>query len=249
MKRELYYKTGKDFQKKCFKEKLKYRIIAVIAIIITSSICIALLLKKETAIIGIIGILTIPEAIAIYFLRKIRSIEKYEKKQIDFFNNQIIKSEQEEIIKSIELYDEIEEAYKFNKKYLLTKNEYNFYKKLKIVAEETNKTILAKIRLADLIEPTTIHSPKEQYALFQKIKAKHIDFAICNPENLFPEIIIELNDKSHINEKRVERDLFVENALNSAGYKILFLNSEYEIETKLKPLIVGGVENCTKSRL
>ena len=41
----------------------------------------------------------------------------------------------------------------YRKKYLLTKNEYSFYQKIKPIIQEKNLRVLCKIRLADLIEP------------------------------------------------------------------------------------------------
>lgn len=40
----------------------------------------------------------------------------------------------------------------YRKKYLLTKNEYGFYKNLKEIADKYGYAVLAKIRFADLVE-------------------------------------------------------------------------------------------------
>lgn len=69
--------------------------------------------------------------------------------------------------------------YPFHSKYLLTQNEYNFYSRLKNITEPLNLQILAKIRLADLIEIDNNIQGKEWWALFGKIKSKHIDFCYC----------------------------------------------------------------------
>ena len=98
----------------------------------------------------------------------------------------------------------------YQRKKILTKNEYYFYTKLKEVTNKYNLQILTKIRLADLIEVKTY---------FNKIKAKHIDFAIVDDMKVL--LIIELDDQSHNNIERIERDKFVDDNLTACGYKIV----------------------------
>lgn len=79
--------------------------------------------------------------------------------------------------------------------------------------------ILAKIRLADLIEINDDIKGKEWWALFGKIKSKHIDFAIS--DNMRIVALIELDDYSHQRSDRQKRDEFVNNALSTAGYNVI----------------------------
>lgn len=103
---------------------------------------------------------------------------------------------------------------------VLTKREYDFYKKLKPLADECGLNIYTKIRLADLIEP----KPKSENPLwmecFNKIKAKHIDFALADDDtNII--VLIELDDRSHERPDRIERDDFVNAVLKNTGYTLL----------------------------
>lgn len=106
----------------------------------------------------------------------------------------------------------------YQKKYLLTRNEYYFYKKLQTYTEKHNLQILAKIRLADLIEVKKGLSNSDWNRYFSKIKSKHIDFAIV--DNMKILCLIELDDSTHNQNDRKERDLFVNSALSQAGYKV-----------------------------
>ncbi len=130
-----------------------------------------------------------------------------------------------------------DEKLPYRKKYLLTKNEYSFYKSLKDVADKLNLTVLAKVRLADLVEVNAEVEIKEKLKYFAKIKAKHIDFALCNKENLYPELLIELNDNSHKEDKRAERDDFVSRVLEKTGYKLLFVYGTGDLEQKIFEII------------
>lgn len=108
----------------------------------------------------------------------------------------------------------------YKKKYLLTKNEYSFFQKLKPIAKSNELNVLCKIRLADLIEPVKKGDKKEWYSAFNKIKSKHIDFALVT-ENMQIELLIELMDNSHLKSARAERDVFVNSALEQAGYTVV----------------------------
>ena len=127
------------------------------------------------------------------------------------------------LIKNIKLKEKRNPQYK--KKYLLTKNELEFYKKLKEFADNNNLQILSKIRLADIVEPKQNKNRSEWYSDFGKIKAKHIDFALCNKDNLYILCLIELDDNSHNTKERKERDKFVDEIFESV--KIPIVHTKY----------------------
>ncbi|WP_024862041.1 DUF2726 domain-containing protein [Ruminococcus flavefaciens] len=118
----------------------------------------------------------------------------------------------------------------YKKKYILTKNEYYFYNNLKEIIAPLNLQILAKIRLADLIEVDTNKAGKEFMKYFGKIKSKHIDFAIV--DNMKVIMLLELDDNSHNKEDRKERDSFVNNALLTVGYTVVRTNGNLDIIKK-----------------
>ena len=108
----------------------------------------------------------------------------------------------------------------YRKKLLLTKNEWNFYKKLKPVTDKYGYGIIAKVRLADLIEVDT-DKTKEFGRFFPKISSKHIDFALINPDNMEVLFLIELDDRSHDLPARKERDDFVNKVCEKTGYHLI----------------------------
>ncbi len=135
--------------------------------------------------------------------------EKNQKADIEE-NDDNIENEKEDII-----------PYKF--KYLLTKSEWSFYKKLKEVTDKRNLHILAKVRLADLVEVEKWVSEGGFKKYFSKIKSKHVDFVLCNPDNLAVKAIIELEDGTHHNSpERARRDDFVDKVLKKCGYPVIY---------------------------
>lgn len=123
----------------------------------------------------------------------------------------------------------------YKKKLLLTKNEWFFYKGLKPVADELGFTVLAKVRLADLVE-VDVKDNKEFMKYFNKINKKHVDFILAKPENLQIVLLIELDDSSH-NLKQKERDEFIEAVYNQTGYKLLRVKGAIDIKQRIENIL------------
>lgn len=119
---------------------------------------------------------------------------------------------------SREELQEIDYTTAYQSRYLLTKNEWYQYKKLKEIADAKGYVICPKVRLLDIIEPRK--GAKKYKTLFYKIQAKHVDFLICD-RDMHIRAIIELDDNSHDEQERKERDAFVTLILQSVGYKVI----------------------------
>lgn len=92
----------------------------------------------------------------------------------------------------------------YKSKYLLSPNEYKFYKELKKFTDENSLLICPKVGLKDLFDVT---DTKNKMTYFNKVKQKHIDFLVCD-STLKPKYAVELDDKSHEKEKSKESDDF-----------------------------------------
>lgn len=114
--------------------------------------------------------------------------------------------------------EEIDYSQAYQRKYLLTKNEWHEYKKLKELAAGKGLQVCPKIRLYDLIEP---RKNREDYKVLKwKIQAKHVDFVLAD-KDLYIKAIVELDDGSHDTQARQERDIFVDQILTACGYKVI----------------------------
>lgn len=125
----------------------------------------------------------------------------------------------------------------YRKKNVLTNNEMLFYKNLKNIAKYLNLIVLVKVRLADLIDVAKYKNNKEYYTYFGKIKSKHIDFALANPEDLEIRLIIELDDYTHNFKKNRENDEFKNNVLKETGYKLLRVYNADNLEKKINRIL------------
>lgn len=79
--------------------------------------------------------------------------------------------------------------------------------------------IFTQVQLSKLIYPRAGIPKWQTYQ--NKIDRKSVDFVLCHPTTLKPQLIIELDDKSHTREDRKERDDFVNNALKAVGIPLL----------------------------
>lgn len=123
------------------------------------------------------------------------------------------------------------------RKNLMTKNEWSFYKQLKPVADELNLSVLCKTRVADLVDIEKGLTKSEWQTAFNRINKKHIDFILCKPENLYPILLIELDDSSHDTEPRKQRDEFIEKVLDKAGYKLLRTRGTANLKENIEEII------------
>lgn len=128
-------------------------------------------------------------------------------------------------------------AYKkdFEKKeYLLTPTELKFYKLLKTITDELNYTLFTQIALYEIVNC-------KNFKNFNKIKSKSIDFVITE-KNCKIKLCIELDDKTHNANKRIERDNFINNMFKELDIKLLripvqnFYNLE-ELKQKIQESI------------
>jgi hypothetical protein len=77
--------------------------------------------------------------------------------------------------------------------------------------------VLGKIRLADILSPSKGLSRSGWQKAFNRIAAKHVDFALCAKDDLSLLCAIELDDNSHKKSERKSRDDFLEKALSAAA--------------------------------
>lgn len=102
--------------------------------------------------------------------------------------------------------------------------------------------LLAKVRISDLLY---VVQRKRNYKFVNQIDRKHVDFVLCDPKNMQPALAIELDDSSHAQKKRVERDQLVDEAFKVAGLPLLRVQArksyvESEIAEEIERALVGA---------
>jgi len=98
---------------------------------------------------------------------------------------------------------------------LFTQAELKFLEVLEDVVDD-EYYIYGQVRLADVIEVRSGLDRKSWGRAFAKIRAKHLDFVLCDPEDHSIHCAIELDDSSHERKDRKKRDHFLNLAMAAA---------------------------------
>lgn len=125
------------------------------------------------------------------------------------------------------------EEFPYIKTYLLTKNEWAFYKAIKPIAAKYKLHIIAKVRIADLVSVKPGLNRKAYFAAFSKINCKHFDFLLCNPANMAVKAAIELDDSSHDKIDRQQRDYFVNKLCETVKLPLIRVTDSNDFEEKM----------------
>ena len=102
----------------------------------------------------------------------------------------------------------------------LSPAEFSFYRVL-AAAIGDQVFVAPKVRLSDVF---FVPRGKNSYAHQNRINQKHVHFLLCDRETMKPLAGIELDDSSHRQTKRMERDLLVNRAFEAAGLPLERVN-------------------------
>ena len=99
-----------------------------------------------------------------------------------------------------------------------------------------------QIRLDAILNPAAVGRMR-LYA-FRHINQKSLDFVVCSKTTMQPLFAIELDDKTHKQPKRIERDREVERILHGAGIPLIRIENRGRFDPKeLVELIHRGFRN------
>jgi hypothetical protein len=106
--------------------------------------------------------------------------------------------------------------------------------------------VFGKVRIADVVAMKRGLSASNRQSAFNRINAKHFDFLLCNKDDLAVVCAIELNDKSHQKESRLQRDAFVVELCDIIGLPLVQVPAKrlYSVQE-----IRTSILNVTQKRL
>jgi len=81
--------------------------------------------------------------------------------------------------------------------------------------------VFGKVRLADILQPRYGLARSQWRKAFNRISSKHLDFVLCKRDDLSIVCALELNDKSHQQIERQNRDQFLKQACDTAHVPLL----------------------------
>lgn len=123
-----------------------------------------------------------------------------------------------------------------SKSSVLTNNEFNSYKQLLNIIQGNyhDYNVFGSIRLIDLFYPIDDENDKKLKEVKEFIINKQIDFALISNRNNKVILLIELDDSSHLDFDRIQRDLYINILLCSKGYKLLRTDNHNNLSDKIK---------------
>ncbi|MGK2231204.1 MAG: hypothetical protein ACI92O_000362 [Colwellia sp.] len=121
---------------------------------------------------------------------------------------------------------------------LFTVAERSFYGVLEQSISQEYK-IFGKVRVADVLKPTSKMNKSDWQSAFNKISAKHFDYVLCQKDTLNVVAVVELDDKSHNSKRAISRDAFLEEACDGANLKLIRFKAQkgYQIDSVRKLII------------
>jgi hypothetical protein len=103
--------------------------------------------------------------------------------------------------------------------HLLSQAETRFYHVL-LEAVGTNYTVMSKVRLADVLDTVPGLRGADWSAAIARIQSKHVDFLVVDVASTEIACVVELDDRSHQQAKRMARDEFVDGALEGCAVPV-----------------------------
>jgi very-short-patch-repair endonuclease len=124
----------------------------------------------------------------------------------------------------------------------LSPPERSFYHVL-VSAIGSKAVVCPKVRLGDLFFVPRATIKYQSY--LNKVNRKHIDFILCDPQSMRPLLGVELDDKSHNESKRQDRDREVDKMFEAAKLPIVHIKAAatynvQELAERIQSLLVPG---------
>lgn len=107
------------------------------------------------------------------------------------------------------------------KRYLISKNELNFYSILLEIAKELDLILFSQVSLYNILETRPNLDYRTKTIYFNKIASKSIDFVLVDKNDCRIKLCIELDDSTHKQQKRIERDKFINELFKSLEINLL----------------------------
>ncbi len=124
------------------------------------------------------------------------------------------------------------QVYPYERKNLLSKTEYAFFKVLSDFCAKNDLLFCPKVRMEDFLSVTD----KQNYTKYRGyIKSRHIDFLICD-RSLHVLCGIELDDKSHDTAKAQKTDNFKNKVFEQIGLPLFRIRTTSNYQTELEKI-------------
>lgn len=138
------------------------------------------------------------------------------------------------------LEEEKKSVYNYKRKdFLMSRAEHEFFDIL-VGIVGNQYYIFPQIHLSTILDNKVVG--QNWRGAFRHIDEKSVDFVICDKAYIKPLLAIELDDRTHDQDKRKERDSEVERILNKAGLPLLrFGNHGHFDKEEIKKIVLEKI--------
>lgn len=108
--------------------------------------------------------------------------------------------------------------------------------------------IFGKVRIADVVNVRAIEQRSVWQRAFNRINGKHFDFVLCAKDDLSIVGAVEIDDRSHQNNKARQRDSFLEGLCRAVSLPLVQVQPgrAYSV-TELREKVVGTLSGRTEA--
>jgi very-short-patch-repair endonuclease len=109
--------------------------------------------------------------------------------------------------------------------------------------------IMGKVRLADIVKVKNGNNKSARQKAFNRIQSKHVDFLACDTATLGVKFVVELDDKSHNQSERQDRDEVKDKILAAAKIPVFHFKAKraYTIQ-ELQNVLFGNKSETTNKK-
>jgi very-short-patch-repair endonuclease len=126
------------------------------------------------------------------------------------------------------------------KNFFMTRAEHECYDAL-VVAVGEKYYIFPQVHLPSIVDNKVVG--QNWKGAFRHISQKSVDFVLCDKEYISPKLVIELDDRTHERQDRINRDIEVERILKDVGLPLLRLENHGEFNSDL---LIKDIDNILK---
>uniref|UniRef100_UPI002B1D49D1 DUF2726 domain-containing protein n=1 Tax=Pseudomonas oryzihabitans TaxID=47885 RepID=UPI002B1D49D1 len=101
--------------------------------------------------------------------------------------------------------------------------------------------VFGKVRIADVVQTLPLRDRRRYLVAQNRINCKHFDFAICRRDDLAVHAVVELNDRSHLQRHRQQRDRFVRAVCEAAQLRLVEIPAAARYSARaVRDAVFGG---------
>ena len=104
--------------------------------------------------------------------------------------------------------------------------------------------IFGKVRVADIVHVQSMKDRGNWQRAFNRISSKHFDFILCAPNDGSILCALELDDKTHSMQRRIERDEFLEGVCEAVNLPLIRIRVQRSYNPdKIRDQVINAVRN------